>query len=100
VNAGTALRDKLDLPGKFFHPRPVRIRTFARSAGFGAVMFAALFPMRTEANEIAILFSVGDVAVSEVDTTFGWAFSLSEPLTVTDLGVAVASLSAWSRIIL
>ena len=85
--------NKLDCSLEIFHGRPVGKRAFARGAGlFAAVLTAFFFPVRAEANQIAVFISPSPATVAEVNTTFGWSFSLSAPVTVTDLGIAVAAI--------
>jgi hypothetical protein len=57
------------------------------SALIGIAALVAFWPLQTQAATIALSFTGGSAASPVADTTFGWAFTLSSPVTLTDLGL-------------
>lgn len=47
----------------------------------------AFCPLATRANMIALSFTGGGLVAAGADQTFGWAFTLTSPVLLTDLGV-------------
>jgi hypothetical protein len=56
---------------------------------FPLIFAAALasWPTQTRANTIALDFTQPGAVIGAADTTFGWAFSLTSAVSLTDLGI-------------
>jgi hypothetical protein len=58
---------------------------FAPSLFIAALI--AFCPPATRANTIALSFSTAGLVAAGLDQTFGWAFTVTSPILLTDLGV-------------
>ena len=72
-----------------FRSTPVKTIVIKHYIPFGALTAAviAFCPLQTQANTIALSFTGGTSGFPNTDETLGWAFTLSSPVLVTDLGL-------------